>query len=111
MSRIVIRIPTPLRGHTGGAAEVAIEAATVGEALARLGERHAGILERVVDGEGEPRQFVNVFVGSRNVRSLDGMATRLGDGDVLAIIPAVAGGRHEGEGRTTEGTEGAHPRA
>ncbi len=92
MSQVVIRIPTPLRGYTGGAGEVAVEAATVGEALASLGRRHEGVLERVVDARGEPRQFVNIFVGGRNVRALDGMATPLAEGDVLAIIPAVAGG-------------------
>lgn len=108
MSRVVIRIPTPLRGYTGGADEVPVEAATVGEALTRLGETHAGILERVVDAHGEPRQFVNIFVGGRNVRGLDGMRTALGDGDVLAIIPAVAGGSHEGERAQIAGTQGAH---
>jgi hypothetical protein len=35
---------------------------------------------------------VNVFVGERNVRRLDGLQTALADGDVVAIIPAVAGG-------------------
>lgn len=108
MSRVVIRIPTPLRSYTGGADEVAVEATTVGEALARLGEHHAGILERVVDGRGEPRQFVNVFLGSRNVNGLDGMGTALADGDVLAIIPAVAGGSHEGKRAQIAGAEGAH---
>lgn len=104
MSGVLIRIPTPLRSYTGGADEVAVEAATVGEALAALGARHAGILERVVDGAGAPRQFVNIFLGSRNVRGLDGMATTLAEGDVLAIIPAVAGGfADEGEGIAPEG--------
>jgi len=111
MSRVVIRIPTPLRSYTAGADQVLVEAPTVGEALARLGERHAGVLERVLDAAGEPRQFVNIFVGDRNVRGLDGMATRLDGGEVIAIIPAVAGGGHEGEGRTAQGTEGTHSRA
>jgi molybdopterin converting factor small subunit len=48
----------------------------------------------VLGPEGELRSFVNVFVGSRDVRALAGLATPLADGDVLAIIPAVAGGGH-----------------
>jgi molybdopterin converting factor small subunit len=111
MNRVVIRIPTPLRGYTAGADEVAVDAATVAEALSRLGARHPGILERVIDDAGEPRQFVNIFVGGANVRALDGMATPLAEGAVLAIIPAVAGGTHESEGRTTARTQGAHRRA
>lgn len=111
MSHIVIRIPTPLRGHTSGASEVPVEARSVGEALARLGELHPGILDRVLDGDGQPRQFVNIFLGSTNLRVLDGMNTPVRDGDVLAIIPAVAGGGHESERCTTTDTQGADHRA
>jgi len=92
MSRATIRIPMPLRGYTQGAGEVPVEAGTVREALAALGAAHAGVLERVLGPDGELRPFVNVFVGSRNVRSLDGLATPLADSDVVAIVPAVAGG-------------------
>jgi len=111
MNRVVIRIPTPLRSYTAGADEVAVDAATVAEALSRLGARHPGILERVIDDAGEPRQFVNIFVGGANVRTLGGMATPLAEGAVLAIIPAVAGGAHESEGCTTQGTQGTDPGA
>jgi len=92
MSRVTIRIPMPLRSYTQGAGEVQVEAGSVREALAALGAAHEGVLPRVLAPEGELRPFVNVFVGSRNVRSLDGLATPLADGDVVAIIPAVAGG-------------------
>lgn len=92
MSTVTIRIPMPLRSYTGGLDEVQVEAATVGEALQRLGALHAGILERVLAGEGELRQFVNVFVGNRNARTLGGLAARLEGGEVISIVPAVAGG-------------------
>ena len=92
MATVTIRIPMPLRSYTGNADEVRIEAATVGEALQRLGAAHDGVLTRVLSPAGELRQFVNVFVGTRNIHSLDGLATALAEGDVIAIVPAVAGG-------------------
>jgi molybdopterin converting factor small subunit len=92
MSSVVIRIPTPLRGYTRGADEVRVEGASVGEALKRLGSLHAGVFERVIDERGDLRPFVNVFVGSSDVRALDGLETRLEEGAVLSIVPAVAGG-------------------
>jgi len=95
MSVVRIRIPMPLRSYTQGADEVQVEASDVRAALTALGAAHDGLLARVLSPEGELRQFVNVFVGSRNVRSLDGLSTPLADGDVVAIVPAVAGGRHE----------------
>ena len=96
MSRVTIRIPMPLRGFTQGAGEVQVDAASVREALSALGAAHEGLLARVLSPDGELRQFVNVFVGNRNVRSLGGLSTTLADGDVVAIVPAVAGGCHEG---------------
>lgn len=92
MTETIIRIPTPLRPLTDGAAEVSVEGIDVASALRALGQRHEGLLERVLDGNGALRPFVNVFVGSTNLRELDGLETRLRAGDVIAIIPAVAGG-------------------
>jgi molybdopterin converting factor small subunit len=92
MSDATIRIPTPLRGFTKGADEVRVRASTVGEALANLGEQAPGILERVLDKDGRLRPFVNVFVGSADARSLQGLATPIEPGAVLSIVPAVAGG-------------------
>jgi sulfur-carrier protein len=93
MSTVTVRIPTPLRAFTGGADEVPAHGATVGEALTDLGARYNGLVERVLSPEGEVRQFVNVYVGSQNIRTLRGLTTPLTDGDVLSIVPAVAGGR------------------
>jgi len=92
MSHATIRIPTPLRTFTKGSDEVRVEGATVAQALANLGEVCPGILERVLDKDGNLRPFVNVFVGPKDVRTLSGLATALESGAVLSIVPAVAGG-------------------
>lgn len=92
MNRIVVQIPPPLRPFADDAAELVVEAATVGEALERIGAERAALRARIVTPEGTLRPYVNVFVGERNVRQLDGLGTALSDGDVVAIIPAVAGG-------------------
>lgn len=93
MSRVIVRIPTPLRSYTGGADEVEVEAATVGDALQALARRHEGLLPRVCAADGSLRPFVNVYLGADNVRDLGGLAAALPhDGAVLAIVPAVAGG-------------------
>lgn len=92
MTTVTVRIPTPLRSYTQGADELRVEGATVAEAMQALGTAHDGLLARVLTPGGEPRQFVNIYLGSRNVRALQGMATPVSDGDVIAIVPAVAGG-------------------
>ena len=92
MSAATIRIPTPLRAFTGGADEVTCEGATVGALLHQLCEQYDGLSDRIMNDEGGLRPFVNVFLGSEDIRYLDGMDTAVEDGAVLSIIPAVAGG-------------------
>ena len=87
-----IRIPTPLRNATGGVATVAVEGATVGEALAELEQAHPGVSERLLDDSGQLRRFVNVFVDDEDVRFAQGLETPVAPGATVSIIPAVAGG-------------------
>lgn len=93
MSQVTVRIPTALRSFVGGADEVRLEAATVGQVIAVLGERHSGLIARICDAEGRVRPFVNLFLGSKNVKQLQGLDTPLAEGDTISIVPAVAGGR------------------
>jgi molybdopterin synthase sulfur carrier subunit len=88
----LIRIPTPLRNLTGNAPEVAVSAATVGEALRALEMQHSGVMARICDEQGNVRRFVNVFVNDEDIRFLENLDTPLKDGDALSIVPAIAGG-------------------
>jgi molybdopterin converting factor small subunit len=42
--------------------------------------------------DGEVRQFVNIYLGNEDVRVLQGMSRPVSEGDVVSIVPAVAGG-------------------
>ncbi|MGP3950131.1 MoaD/ThiS family protein [Streptomyces sp. 7N604] len=88
---IEVRIPTILRTYTDGQKAVEGGGATIDELFTDLESRHAGIRERLVDG-GELRRFVNVYLNDEDVRFLDGIKTKLADGDSVTILPAVAGG-------------------
>lgn len=92
MTKVTVRIPTPLRSYTNGADELALEGNTVGEVLTALADTHDGLIENVLTEGGEIRQFVMIYLGKDDVRSLDGLTTPVSDGDILSIIPAVAGG-------------------
>jgi molybdopterin converting factor small subunit len=89
---VTVRVPTILRTYTGGAAEVAVEGATLAEVVAALESVHPGIAARVLDDDGRLRRFVNVYVGDEDVRFADGLGTATPDGSTVSVIPAVAGG-------------------
>lgn len=87
-----VRIPTPLRTLTAGAAEVEASGATVQEIVKDLDSRHPGLAERVYDDSGEVRRFVNIYVDEEDIRFVDGVDTEVTEKSVVSIIPAVAGG-------------------
>jgi molybdopterin synthase sulfur carrier subunit len=89
---VTVRIPSPLRRITGGAARVDATGTTVREALDSLVAAYPELGERVYDEQAQLRRFVNLFVGEEDIRFLDGLDTPLSDGAELSIVPAVAGG-------------------
>jgi sulfur-carrier protein len=89
---VTVRVPAQLRTLTGGAGEVEVEGTSVGEVLKALDAAHPGFGDRLFDGAGELRRFVNVFVADEDVRFLQGLATPVAEGATVSIVPAVAGG-------------------
>ena len=86
-----IRIPPVLRAEAAGNRSVAVDAATVGEALDRLVAEYPALQGRVLDGGAVP-SFLNVFVDGDDVRLLAGLETQVAAGSTILLLPAVAGG-------------------
>ena len=89
---ITVKLPTLLRKHTGGAAVVEGEGATLAELFADLESRHPGLTRNLRSEDGGLPRHVNVYVNGEDVRYLGSMATEVGEGDVVSVLPAVAGG-------------------
>jgi molybdopterin/thiamine biosynthesis adenylyltransferase/rhodanese-related sulfurtransferase/molybdopterin converting factor small subunit len=89
---VSVRIPTPLRTLTGGADEVSVQAGSVRALIDALEERHRGIKGHICDADGRLRRFVNLYLNDEDIRFQKGLDTPLKEGDVVAIIPAIAGG-------------------
>jgi molybdopterin synthase sulfur carrier subunit len=89
---VIVRIPTPLRALTSQQDVVQADGDTLLSLVQNLEAEYPGMSERIVDEDGEIRRFVNLFVNGEDVRFLDGLATALGQGDEVSIVPAVAGG-------------------
>ena len=89
---ITVRIPTPLRSVTDGQDKVNAEGATLRQLIDSMEGQYPGIKERLCDGDGGLRNFVNVYVNGEDVRFLDGVESATSEGDEIRIVPAVAGG-------------------
>jgi sulfur-carrier protein len=89
---VTVKIPTQLRASAGGASEVSVDGGTVATVLDGLYAQHGELRERIAEGDGSLRRFVNVYVGGEDIRFLDGLETTVADGGEITILPAVAGG-------------------
>ncbi len=87
-----VRFPTVLRAHTDGAPVVSAEGSTVGEVFADLVARYPGLSGQLVDATGTMHKFVNVYLDDEDVRYLNQLDTKVGEGAEISILPAVAGG-------------------
>ncbi len=90
MSRV--RIPPTLRDDAGGAREVEASGETLRELLADLAARFPSLGRQVLeDGDGLA-PYVNVYVDNEDVRTLEGLETRVREGATVILLPAMAGG-------------------
>ena len=87
-----IKIPPVLRPSVGGEKEVTAGGDTIGAVLQSLAEQHPATQSQLFSGDGQLNRYVNVYLNDEDVRVLDGLDTGVGDGDVLVILPAMAGG-------------------
>lgn len=82
-----------LSDFTHGTRRVELELADdVQAVIRRLDSKFPGIGQRIMDDQDKIRVHVNVFVNSENARELGEERTKLKDGDVIHILPSVAGG-------------------
>ena len=87
-----ILIPTPLRPLVGRQEAVEVEGRNVGELLGNLTRQYAELRRHLYTDDGRLRSFVNVYVNDEDIRYLQREETPLKPGDVVSIVPSVAGG-------------------
>jgi len=81
-----------LRPTVGGERSVAAEGSTLRELIDNVDRRHPGFAGQLLETSGTQRTFVNIYVNDEDVRYLNGLETPVVEGDVISILPAVAGG-------------------
>src|SRR5512138_3034122 len=89
---ITVSIPTPLRSFTAGRDTIDLPGDTVGQVLDGLLAAHTGLRRHLVQDDGRLRTFVSLYLNETDIRHLSSTATPVRPGDVLTIVPSIAGG-------------------
>lgn len=92
-AEVTVRIPEALRQFVGGSRELRIAASSVEELMtATTAAGYGALVNHICARDGQVRPFVNMYVGDASIRALDGLRTNLKAGDVVTILPSIAGG-------------------
>ena len=89
---VKVRLSASLATFVQGRREIPVSGETVEAAMADFAKQHEALSERLFYEDGGLREFINLYLNETDIRDLNGLATKVGDNDVIAIIPAVAGG-------------------
>jgi MoaD family protein len=89
---VTVKLPTILRKFANNEARASAEGSTLAEVLKDLESRYPGITKNVIAEDGGLHRFINVYLNDEDVRYLGSLETPVYDGDMVSILPAVAGG-------------------
>ncbi len=103
-----VLLPTALRYLAGNQDEIELSGANVGEVMLGLVERFPELRKHLYNEEGKIRNFVNIYVNDEDVRYLREEKTLVKEGDVVSIVPSIAGGSIGTIEETAVGLELSH---
>ena len=87
-----IRVPNVISYYTDKQTQFEVFGSTALEAVQSAVEKYPALKFHVFDGEGKLRRHMYLFVNDVSVKELDGNDTKIGEGDVVRILAAAAGG-------------------
>jgi MoaD family protein len=89
---INVRVTAVLQKLTGGQKTVEATGENVERVIDDLEVRYPGFRKQLYGDDGKLHRFVNVYLNDEDIRYTGGIATAIKPGDVLDILPALAGG-------------------
>lgn len=90
---VTVLVPSALRTEVAGEKTVTVDAAgTLATVLDEVDRRWPRLGRRLRDEQGQLRRYVNVYVDGEDCRAVAGLATPVGDGAEIQVLPSVAGG-------------------
>ena len=75
-----------------GGKSVQSDGRTVGEVLEQVNAKYPGFREQITASNGALHRFVNIYINDEDIRYLQQLETPVEEGDVVSILPALAGG-------------------
>ena len=89
---VVIEIPSALRQYVNDKDKIEVQGNSVEEAFDFLCKDFSGLKPNLFNENGKFLNFINVYLNDDDIRYMDGMKSKVQDGDCIQIVPSIAGG-------------------
>lgn len=89
---VQVKIPNPLQEKTAGAMHIEVRGCTVHECITDLIRRYPELKGRILDGDGRVLLKWMVYLNDKSVVASNELSHAVKGGDIIAILPMVAGG-------------------
>lgn len=87
-----VEIPATIQSALKVPPTVTVREGSIREILNELFSAWPTLKPRLQAESGELHRFVNIYVGTSDIRQLEGLETRPTPGEVVTILSAVSGG-------------------
>lgn len=87
-----VEIPSALKKFTANNATVQVQGETIKAAFDNLLGQYGDLKDHLFDDKGRIRSFINIYVNDEDIRYADNLETKVKAGDVIQIVPSIAGG-------------------
>ena len=88
---IEVKVTANMKKLLDGKSSIEASGGTVRDVLEDIEKRYPGFKNQVMN-DGGLHRFVNIYLNDEDVRFLGQLDTPTKDGDVLSVLPALAGG-------------------
>ena len=88
----ILRVPNVISYYTDKQTQFEVSGSTALEAVQSAVEKYPQLKFHVFDSDGKLRRHIYLFVNDVSVKELNGNETAVGEGDVVRILAAAAGG-------------------
>jgi sulfur-carrier protein len=91
-THVKIKFPNQFGQYISYIDNLEFEGNKINDFVNTLDEVYGDIRERIFESDGRVRPYINLFVGSKNIESLEGVNTKVNNGDTVALLLSRAGG-------------------
>lgn len=95
MIEVDLKIYFSFRNRLDNKGKITVEvhdSATVGKVLDEFSEMFPDFEDEIFEEPGEIRRFIQIRLNQRSITQIDGLETKLSEGDEIQILPKLGGG-------------------